>query len=77
MTTENKYLEIPKESISTDILQAIIKEFVLQEGTDYGHSEYSLESKIERVNKQLDKGLIKIFFDPETETAFLASACNN
>lgn len=75
---DNKYLEIPWQSLSEDVLNGIIKEFVLQEGTEYGSTEYgsvehSLENKIERVRKQVEKGQAKLYFDAETETCFLGA----
>ena len=47
---------------------AIIEEFVLREGTDYGQGEYSLEEKVADVERQLERGVARIVFDPKSET---------
>jgi uncharacterized protein YheU (UPF0270 family) len=40
-------------------------------GTDYGAQEIAHESKVRRVRQQLEKGDVKITFDPNTETVTL------
>ena len=61
-------MEIPHQSLSPDTLQALIEEFVLREGTDYGETEVSLSQKSRQIMKQLDRGDIVIVFDPDTES---------
>ena len=58
-------IEIPLDRLSPDILNAVIEEFILREGTDYGASETSMDSKIAQVRRQLDHGDVLITFDPE------------
>lgn len=43
--------EIPKET-----LHSLVEAFVLQEGTDYGEVEFSLEQKVNHVLMQLQSG---------------------
>lgn len=62
-------IEIPWRSLSPAALTGLVESFVLQEGTDYGHSEYSLEEKVASVRAQLSSGKAYISFDPDTETA--------
>ncbi len=64
-------IEIPAERLSADILRAVIEEFILREGTDYGACEVSLESKIDQVKGQLSRGEVLITFDPATENCNL------
>jgi len=64
-------IEIPAEMLTAEILNAIIEEFILREGTDYGSHEASLESKIVQVQRQLARGEIVITFDPATENCNL------
>lgn len=64
-------IEIPPDRLSQDVLYAVIEEFVLREGTDYGEYEFSLASKIEQVKQQLDRGDVLITFDPQTENCTL------
>jgi hypothetical protein len=50
------------------LLRAVIESFVLREGTDYGEREFTLEEKVARVVRQLERGEAQIIFDPETES---------
>ena len=63
-------MEIPYKQLSKRTLLAVIEEFISREGTDYGHREYTLDEKVEKVKSQLVKGEIKLLFDSET------SSCN-
>ena len=64
-------IEIPYTRLETDTLQAVIEEFILREGTDYGTHEVSLEDKRAQVRKQLESGKVLITFDPRTENCTL------
>lgn len=64
-------IEIPVEKLDPEILTRIIEEFVLREGTDYGTNEVPLPTKIEHVRKQLKRGDVRIFFEPESESVTL------
>ena len=64
-------IEIPFQRLGDDILQAIIEEFILREGTDYGARETDFASKVAQVHKQLASGDIVITFDPKTENCTL------
>ena len=68
---EQPPVEIPKGSLSRDALKGVIENFILREGTDYGMAEVSYEAKAEQIERQLDRGHIKIVFDPNTETVTL------
>ena len=67
-------IEVPIDQLSKDILQNLVEEFVLREGTDYGAQEISLEKKKDQVLKQLENEDIKIIFDPDTESVTLMTA---
>lgn len=47
---------IPLDQLSPDTLNAIIKDFILREGTDYGEIDASEEAKISQVKQQLTQG---------------------
>lgn len=64
-------VEIPMAALSADALLGMIDAFILREGTDYGVNEVSHESKVKQIEKQLNRGDIKIVFDPNTDTATL------
>ncbi len=64
-------IEIPAEKLSAEVLRAVIEEFILREGTDYGSYEVSLDNKIDQVKGQLKRGDVLITFDPATENCNL------
>jgi len=45
---------IPIDQLDADTLTAIIEQYVLREGTDYGENIYKLEQKVAHVRSQLD-----------------------
>jgi uncharacterized protein YheU (UPF0270 family) len=47
---------IPLEQLSHETLTAIIEDFILREGTEYGAEDVSKEAKIYQVKKQLEEG---------------------
>ena len=64
-------IEIPPERLPEGTLIAVIEEYILREGTDYGNQEVNLENKISQVRRQLNGGDIVITFDPVTENCTL------
>ena len=60
-------LIIPPEELSLSALAGVIEAFVLREGTDYGHRDYSLEEKREAVKQALRDGSARIVYHPENE----------
>lgn len=61
------FLEIPKEKLTPEALDGLVEEFILREGTDYGHEEVTLAEKKERIMNQLQAGYLKIVFSSETQ----------
>jgi uncharacterized protein YheU (UPF0270 family) len=59
---------IPHTAVSKETLLAIVEEFVSREGTDYGPSAFSLESKVQTVLRQLESGKACLIFDPVSES---------
>ena len=70
-------MEIPYKELSDEALRALIEEFVLREGTEYGAQDYSLESKVRQVRRQLHAGEAKISYDSETQTCQIFLVTNN
>ena len=64
-------IEIPAERLNAEIMTAIIEEFILREGTDYGAQEVDFASKISQVKALLEAGEVTITFDPKTENCTL------
>lgn len=59
-------IKVPVQSLSAEALQGVVEAYVLREGTDYGHRDYSLAEKCDAVVRQLTDGEAEIWFDPET-----------
>ncbi len=70
---EEQGVELSASDLSADALRGLVEEFVSREGTDYGHVDRSLESKVRDVMRQLDEGEARIVFDLATETASIVS----
>lgn len=49
-------MKIPYQQLDPATLDALIEQFVLQEGTDYGEHEVSMASKVADVKAQLKRG---------------------
>lgn len=64
-------MEIPRDRIDPATLRAIVEEFVTREGTDYGEPMFSLDEKVAHVLAQLERGEVRVSFDPATETVTL------
>ncbi len=58
-------IDVPWDSINPDTLRNLIAEFVTREWSD---SEFSLDTKVEQVLKQIRTGQAKIVFDMVSNT---------
>ncbi len=59
---------IPTEQLSNETLTAIIEEFVLREGTEYGAQDVSLVDKIAQIKTQLAQGNVVLVYSELHET---------
>ena len=59
---------IPLEQLSSETLSAIIENFVLREGTEYGSEDVSLGDKITQVQQQLKQGSALLVYSELHET---------
>ncbi|MGL1956005.1 MAG: YheU family protein [Colwellia sp.] len=59
---------IPLEQLTEDTLLAIIEEFILREGTEYGAIDISKENKIAQVKLQLKQGTALLVFSELHQT---------
>jgi uncharacterized protein YheU (UPF0270 family) len=59
---------IPLEQLSDETLSAIIENFVLREGTEYGSTDVSLDEKITQVRQQLKQGTALLVYSELHET---------
>jgi uncharacterized protein YheU (UPF0270 family) len=60
-------ITVPIDQLSESALLGVVDAFILREGTDYGHQDYTLDEKRQRVMAMLLKGDAEICFYPETE----------
>lgn len=67
-------IEIDPAALVAGTLRALVEEFVTRRGTDYGARERSLDEKVSDVMRQLERGQLRIVFDPETEAANIVEA---
>lgn len=65
---------IPLDSISSEVLDSIIESYVLQEGTEYGLEDVSLEEKIEQVRNELVSGSAVVVYSELHETVNILPA---
>ena len=76
--TEEDYpqppIQLEPSDLSADALRGLVEEFVTRSGTDYGEVERSTDEKIADVMVQLERGDVRIVFDPQTESANLVTA---
>tara|TARA_A100001037_G_scaffold304565_1_gene341764 strand:+ start:1733 stop:1960 length:228 start_codon:yes stop_codon:yes gene_type:complete len=64
-------VRISSTDISLAALNGIIEAFVLREGTDYGHRDYSFFDKCRQVRDQVDRGEVELWYDENTESVEL------
>lgn len=53
---------IPLKQLSPETLLAIIEDFILREGTEYGAEDVSKQAKIAQVKKQLEQGVAVLVY---------------
>ena len=59
-------MKIPPSLLSEQALRGIALEFVSREGTDYGHKDWDMETKVTQVLGQIARGDVVILADPDT-----------
>jgi uncharacterized protein len=66
--TSGAIIKIPMEALSAAALDGVIDDYVMREGTDYGHRDFDLEQKRDAVRRQLRSGHAVITYDSITQT---------
>ena len=64
---------IPLNQLEAEILTAIIEQFVLSEGTDYGEDIYNLNQKVAHVRGQLENASALLVYSELHETVNIIS----
>ncbi len=62
---------IPAKLLDPDTLQRLLEDFVTRDGTDNGY-DASLEQRVERLRRQIDRNEVVIVFHPDTGDTSLA-----
>ena len=65
------FLIVPPHRLSKEAFEGLVNEFILREGTDYGHDEIDLDDKRQKVLQQIDDRVVKIVFSSKTEDCTL------
>jgi uncharacterized protein YheU (UPF0270 family) len=65
---------IPAEQLSPETLHSIVESYVLQEGTDYGEFEKTLEQKVDDVKRLLKTGDVVLVYSQLHETVNILPA---
>lgn len=65
---------VPYSELNPETLSAIIKEFVLREGTEYGREDVTVNEKIEQVKQQLQNGSAVLVYSELHETVNIIPA---
>jgi uncharacterized protein len=65
---EEEGIEVPWDQLSAETLRAVIEAFVLRYGTDYGVEEARMDTKVDQVKRQLERGEAAVVYDAVTET---------
>ena len=67
-------IEIPWAELSAESLKNVIGEYIEREGTDYGSTEISYETKFKQLYIQIQKSIVKVVFDPNNESVTLITS---
>lgn len=59
---------VPYEMLSEEALDGVMENFILREGTDYGHKDWTMDEKKNLIMKQLKSKRANVVFDSQTET---------
>ncbi|WP_085300691.1 YheU family protein [Cognaticolwellia mytili] len=65
---------IPLDTLPKETLSAIIENFVLREGTEYGSEDVALSDKIQQVQQQLKQGSALLVYSELHETVNIMPA---
>ena len=67
-------VKVPPERLSSEALDGVIDDYIVREGTDYGHRDITLEEKRSEIRRELATGRAYIVFDPVTRSTTLVAA---
>ena len=62
-----QFVAVPLQRLQADVLQALLEDYASRDGTDYGEREFTLQEKVERLQRQLRAGELQILYDADSE----------
>lgn len=66
-------MRVPHTLLKPETLRAVIEDFVTREGTDYGATERSFESKVAEVMGQLEQGRAFVTYDEASDSCSIVA----
>lgn len=57
---------VPWREIDAETLDNLLEEYVSRDGTDYGESEVSVETRVGQMRRRLEKGDAFVWVDEDT-----------
>ena len=73
---DERLVEVDHRRLSAEARRGLIEELITREGTEYGHVEFSLEEKVEHVERQLESGEARVVYDTVEESANIVLSKN-
>lgn len=74
MNQENtQFIQLKESDLKEETLTALAESHVLQEGTDYGHTVYSLDEKVKTVLKQIRHKKAWIIYNFKTQSCSISN----
>lgn len=73
MSDEEDPIWVPYQELEPATLRNLAEEFVTRDGTDYGATEKSLESKVEALMRELRSGEARICYEAESGSIHIVS----
>lgn len=68
---KDDFVIVSHELLSETAQRGVLDEFILREGTDYGHREWTIEEKRRALLRQLDDGRLQLVYNHKTQTCNL------
>jgi len=62
-----QFVLVPFARLEIDVLQALLEDYATRDGTDYGARELTTQEKVDRLQRQLGAGDLKILYDADSE----------
>jgi len=68
------FVSVPHDRIDASTLTRLLEEFCSRDGTDYGHQETALDTRVAQLRARLRRGEAKLLFDADSESWDIVAA---